>query len=139
MGAYVLDTTVVVKGLVEPRREKKDSLHQNAAKLHKEALRFLKECETGNISVFVPSVALVETAAVISRLTNDRSSSEDAVDFMMQNMRVLFDYEVLDKAVDLGIKTKASGFDSVFLAAASVSGGTLVTDDAGMHKAALSL
>ncbi len=45
-------------------------------------------------------MALIETAAVISRLTNNAKSAEDSVSFLRGNCRwILYDATILDEAI----------------------------------------
>src|SRR3989338_3646428 len=111
-----LDTTVLVKALVEPRREKK-----------------------GKNQLCIPSVAIVETASVVSRLTGSEELGKEAADFVTELAHsIIYDVELLDKAVAIATNTKASVFDVIFLACSKLTNSMLITDDAGMHKAAAS-
>jgi len=40
------------------------------------------------------------------------------------------------KAIEIGMRTKASGFDVVFMSCAEVTGSILITDDKGMYEKA---
>lgn len=138
MKAVVLDTTVIVKALVPPRRKKKDELYHEYLGLHESAKSILSKVESKEVKLIIPSVALVETGAVISRLTGDEETAREAVSFLRANSsEVLYDYRILDHAVKAGIEIKASGFDTLFIASAEVSGATLITDDEQMFKVAV--
>jgi len=137
MPDYVFDTTFIIKGLIEPRRKKIDKEYENQQRLHKRAKQYLEMVERNEIQMIIPSVALIETAAVISRLTNDEETAKDSVNFLLENAnQILFDYETLDSALRIGIKTKASGFDTLFISALELSKGTL-TDDMNLHRLAI--
>ena len=51
---------------------------------------------------------------------------------------IIYDIELLEEAVDIATKTKASGFDVIFIACSKLTNSTLITDDLGMHRAATS-
>lgn len=135
MNKFVFDTTFIVKGFIEPRRRKQDRELEHQLKLHRKAKEYLEKVERNEIEMIVPSVALIETAAVISRLTNDEGLSKDAVSFLWENAeKILFDFETLDVAVQTGIKTKASGFDTLYLAVLRLTNAVLLTDDSKLHN-----
>jgi predicted nucleic acid-binding protein len=76
--------------------------------------------------LYEPLVMLVEVATVVSRL----SSSET------QHSRFYSDIYLLDEAIELGIQTKMSGFDVLFLACAKACEAVLITDDLKMYEKA---
>lgn len=133
MPRFVFDTTLIVKGLVEPRRKKQDEELEKALTLHKKAREYLEQGERGEIQMIIPSAALIETASVVSRLTNDHRTAMEAVNFLWENAEILFDYETLRQAIETGIRTKASGFDNLFLAACQLADAVLLTDDSRLH------
>ncbi len=137
MPRYVFDTTFIVKGLVKPRRKKRDEEYEKRLKLHKKAKEYLEKVERNEITMIIPSVALIETTSVVSRLTNDKDLARDSVRFLMENAEeILFDFETLDKAIEMGIKTKASGFDNLYLTVTKITESMLLTDDSVLHKLA---
>jgi len=135
MDRFVFDTTFIVKGLVEPRRKKQDEILELQLKLHNKAKEYLEKVEREEIEMIIPSIALVETASVVSRLTNDDKLSVDAVNFLLENVEeILFDFETLDTAIRTGIETKASGFDTLYIAVLKLTNATLLTDDFKLHN-----
>lgn len=137
MNRFVFDTTFIVKGLVEPRRKKQDEELENQLKLHNKAKEYLEKLERNEIQMIIPSIALIETASVVSRLTNDSILSKDAVNFLWENSEeILFDFETLETAIQTGIKTKASGFDNLYLAVMKLTTAILLTDDSKLHELA---
>jgi len=134
---HVFDTTFIVKGLVEPRRKKMDKEYSKQLRLHKKAKEYLEKVEKNEITMIIPSIALIETASVVSRLTNSKDLAKDSVKFLMENAEeILFDFETLDKAIEMGIKTKASGFDNLYLTVTKITESTLLTDDSALHNLA---
>jgi len=70
-------------------------------------------------------------------LTNNKTLAKESVVFLYENAEeILFDFETLAKAVETGIKTKASGFDNLYLAVTDITNSTLLTDDLQLHKLA---
>lgn len=137
MNRFVFDTTFIVKGLVKPRRKRQDEELERQLKLHNKAKEYLEKVERNEICMIIPSVALIETASVVSRLTNEESLSRDAVNFLWGNSEeILFDFQTLETAVQTGIKTKASGFDTLYLAVLKLTDAALLTDDSKLHKLA---
>ncbi|MFQ6062347.1 MAG: PIN domain-containing protein [Methanosarcinales archaeon] len=134
MDSIVLDTTAIVKGLVTPRRKKNDEIREAALKIHNIALNLLKKVESKLCNLFIPSAALVETGSVISRLTGDEVIAQNSVNFMKNISNILYDSQTLEYAISVGIKTKASGFDSLFIASAAFTNSTLITDDKKMYE-----
>jgi predicted nucleic acid-binding protein len=59
---------------------------------------------------------------------------ELALSFVSQNSELYSDAYLLEKAIEIGRITKASGFDVVFMSCAEVTSSILITDDKGMYK-----
>ncbi len=136
MNTYTFDTTVLAEGLVKPRREKKDAVYEERKKRHEKAKAFLREVETGEAVMYVPTAALVEIAAVVSRLTGKEERGREASEYVQTHAEVLYDWDILQEAVQLAAETAASGFDNVFLTVAKETDSTLLTNDSGMHSTA---
>ncbi len=131
----VYDTTVIVKGLVPPRRKKQDALYDQQLKTHLFCSQLLQRIEQKAASLSIPSIALVETAVVVSRLTNEPRVAREAVTFLRTAAKkILYDSLLLEKAVQIGIETKASGFDVLFLTCSRLLDLPLVTDDEQLAK-----
>ena len=137
MNRFVFDTTFIVKGLVEPRRKKQDKELAKQLSLHNKAKEYLAKAGRGEIQMIIPSIALIETASVVSRLTNDTGLSKDAVNFLWENAEeILFDFETLEAAIETGIRFKASGFDTLYLTLIRLTNSVLLTDDSKLHNLA---
>lgn len=131
------DTSVLIKGLVPPRRRTKDQLYETYLNIHLISKEILLKIEAANYVNHVPLIALIETACVVSRLTNDSESINLALSFVSQNSRMYADAYLLEKSIEIGTKTKASGFDVIFMACAEVCGSILITDDRKMFEKAI--
>ncbi len=130
------DTSVLIKGLIPPRRKNNDSILFDSIQIHKKAASILQKIESGEYKNHIPLIALIETACVVSRLTNDPSSASLAVSFVGNNAKMYDTAILLEKSIDVGIKTKASGFDVLFIACAEMTNSTLMTDDKKMFEKA---
>ncbi|WP_206203409.1 type II toxin-antitoxin system VapC family toxin, partial [Thermococcus sp. GR7] len=104
--------------------------------LHQKAESILRKVESGEMALHEPLVMLVEVATVVSRLSSSETLSKAAVQFLIQHSSFYSDIYLLDEAIELGIQTKMSGFDVLFLACAKVCKAVLVTDDLKMYEKA---
>jgi len=139
MVRYTIDTSFAVKGLIPPRRKKHDDLLAQQQRLYEVARGHLDKVRSGEVEIYFPAIALIETGIVVSRITNNEEDSRRAVAFLRKSAsRIFYDHEILDEAISLGIKTKASDYDTVFLVIAQISGSELLTDDSLQHRIALS-
>lgn len=131
-----IDTSVLIKVLVPPRRRAKDQLFSEQLDLHLRSNEILNKVERGEYSNHVPLLALIEVASVVSRLTNDPKSVSLALSFVSENSMLYPDVYLLERSIEIGKETKASGFDVLFLACAETSGSLLLTDDRKMYERA---
>lgn len=129
------DTSVMIKGLVPPRRRKKDQLYETQLGLHLRSREILSKIESGEYINHIPMLALIETACVVSRLS-DEERADLALSFVSQNSRLYSDAYLLERSIEVGKRTMASGFDVVFMACAEETGSTLITDDRKMYERA---
>ena len=130
-----LDTTVIAKGLVPPRRKKMDGIYDETLRLHNLARDILDKIESGDYNLYIPSIALVETGAVVSRITHKKHIAKDAISFLKGvSADIFYDYQILDHAIDTGIETKASGFDTIFITCPKLTNSILITDDKRMFE-----
>ena len=137
MSDVTTDTTLIVKGLIPPRRKKRDAIYDEYLNLHRKAKNILLKIERGDLQKHIPLIALIETVCVVARLTNNDESVELALSFVSQNSELYSDAYLLEKAIEIGMRTKASGFDVVFMSCAEVTGSILITDDKGMYEKAI--
>jgi len=131
------DTSVLISGLVPPRRRIKDHLFSEQHDLYMRANEILEKIASKEYSNHVPLVTMIEVASVVSRLTNDAKSVTMALSFVSENSRLYPDVYLLEKAIEIGQETKASGFDVLFMACSEVSGSKLLTDDRKMYEKAV--
>lgn len=106
MSDVTTDTTVIVKGLIPPRRKKKDEIYDEYLNLHRKAKNILLKIERGIYNNHIPLISLIETVCVVARLTNDYESVELALSFVSQNSELYSDAYLLEKARDYGLEAK---------------------------------
>ena len=136
---YTIDTSFAVKGLVPPRRKKRDKILHEQKKMYKLARSYLDKVRNKEVEMYIPAIALVETGIVISRITNNEEDSRKAVSFLRKNAtHIFYDHDILEQAISFGIKTKASGYDTMFLIVTEVTESELLTDDSLQYKIGLS-
>lgn len=132
-----IDSSILVKALVPPRRRKKDVTYKRQLALHQKALEIFECIIRKERMMFIPSVVLVEVAAVISRITNNKENAIDAVEKIRKHShRILSDSEILEESITIATETKASGFDNIILACAELTESALITDDSRLHEIA---
>lgn len=131
-----IDTSILVKGLIPPRRRIRDQLYEDSLLLHSKSKEILLKIENGEYINHIPLIALIETACVVSRLTNDAESVNLSLSFVNQNSRMYSDAYLLERSIEIGKMTKASGFDVIFMACADITGSILMTDDRKMFERA---
>lgn len=130
------DTTVLVRGLVPPRRKRQDVISEEYIRLHSRASEVLRRIELGEYQNHIPLLALIETACVVSRLTNDPESASLSVSFVSSHAKLYDTADLLERSIEIGIASKASGFDVIFMACADITGSLLITDDRKMYEKA---
>lgn len=136
---YTLDTTILAKGIIPPRRTKKDALFAEEQRLHNLAKSILTKIESKQSVMNIPTVAIIETAAVARRLTGKEERGIQAADYVRAHGNIIYDIIVIDKAIEIAAKTGVSGFDALFIACAVVTNSVLVTDDKKMFDAAIEI
>ncbi|MDO8871895.1 MAG: PIN domain-containing protein [Methanoregula sp.] len=97
-------------------------------------MEVLRRIELGDYENHIPLLALIETACVVSRLTNNPKSASLATSFVSSHAKLYDTTDLLERSIEIGIKTKASGFDVIFMACADITGALLITDDRKMYE-----
>ncbi len=137
MSEFTVDSSFIVKGLVPVRRSKEDALRAQQEREFEKARGYLTAIERSEHRMFVPAIALVEVAAVISRLTNSREDSKKGVEFVRQNAsRIYYESDLLERAIETAIAAKTGGYDTIFLTVAKLTHSTLLTADRVQHQMA---
>ena len=103
------------------------------------ASSLLDQVANKKIKLIVPSIALVEIAAVGARLTGKEEKGIEARNFVRENSKIIYDTFFINEAAKIAAQTKISGFDSIFIAVAKLTNSTLFTDDKKMYETAIKL
>ena len=78
--------------------------------MHKLARSYLDKIRDKHAEMYIPAVDLIETAIVISRITNNEDDSRKAISFLRRNAaHVFYEHEILEEAISFGIAEKTSG------------------------------
>jgi len=133
----VLDTSVIVKGILPPLRRKRDDIYRRQFLLHKSAKELLRKAQAGEFTLHEPLIALVETSTVLWRLSKSERIADIGVEFLETYSLFYSDAYLLGDAIRIGRATGASGFDVLFLACAKKANAKLITDDKKMYEKAL--
>ena len=134
-----LDTTILAKAIIPPRRRKKDSIFEEQFRLHIIAKSITEKIENRQDIMLIPAVALIEIAAVAARLTGKNERGIQASDYVKEYGSIIYDTFLIDEAIRIAAETKISGFDSIFIACAKLTDSTLITDDKNMYQAAIKI
>jgi len=81
---YVLDTSVIIKGLIKPRRKKHDNLRREQLDVYNTASAIIDDIYGGAVDLCIPAVSVIEIAAVASRLTGSKAIGMSTADFVSQ-------------------------------------------------------
>lgn len=133
-----VDSSVLIKALVPPKRRKRDDIYESQLQLHASALKIFEDVVRKKISMYIPSVVLIEVGAVVSRLTNNETDAKEAVEKVRSHAsQILFDHDLLELTISTALKTKASGFDNLILSCSLSTGSAIITDDLKLHEIAI--
>lgn len=135
----ILDSSVIIKGLIEPRRKKQDHILEEQLRIYDIASSIMDTINRGEITLLIPNVAIVEVAAVASRLTGKKNTGIETANFIKGIAKVINENDILAECIGIAAATKVSGFDSIFITCAKATNSTLITDDKKMHDAAVKL
>ncbi len=126
-----LDTSVIIKGTIPPKKSSANYEEKNKDfEIASEYMRFLF---SGSLVGFISSVALIEISAVGARLTGSKQFGMTLARKVEEVCVLLYDEEILDDAIGVGAQYRASGFDTLFLTCAILTGTPLFTDDRKLH------
>ncbi len=133
MGKVVLDTSVIIKAVLKPGRWLPRDVYEREIKTHKKSRLLIRLVKEKRVEVFLPFVALVEVAGVLTRLASS-SLAKEVVESLKtsENYHIVYEEEIRDYAIKIALELGSSGFDTYFIAAAKMFSATLITDDEPM-------
>ena len=133
MGKVVLDTSVIVKAVLKPSRWLPKNIYEREVETHEKSRLLIRLVKQKRIEVFIPFVALVEVAGVLTRLASS-SLAREVVESLKtsENYHIVYEEEIRDHAIKIALEVGSSGFDTYFIAVAKKFNAMLITDDEPM-------
>ena len=125
----ILDTSVIVKALLRPRRSLPQEVLERENQTHEKARLVVHLCD--DHEVLLPKACLVEVASVLKR-NGHGDVIPDILESLSLSYNLVPEETIFEEAIDVASKTGASGFDCYFMALALVEGALLITDDVKM-------
>ena len=132
MNRAVLDSSILLKGVFKPLKSLSKEVYARELETHTKCRMLLRLLDEKEIEVCIPKACIVETAAVVRRLSSSSMAKKISRE-MMESYEVADELLLFDKAWTVAIETGSSGFDSYFIALATIKNAILVTDDSGMN------
>ncbi len=132
MNKAVLDSSILIKSIFKPLRSLPKEAYAREMETHDRCRRLLKLIDERDIEVYVPRACIVETAAVVRRLS-DRARARKVSKGISESYEIADESMIFDTAWVVATDTGCSGFDSYFIALAKIKKAVLFTDDNGMH------
>lgn len=132
-----IDSSVIIKGMLKPRRKKQDEILKEQIRLHNIASSIMDKVNSGETQLIIPNVAIVEVASVASRLTGTKDIGLNTANFVKGVATIVNEADILSECIDIAADTKLSGFDNLFITCAKVNDSLLITDDRKMFNAAV--
>lgn len=131
MNRAVLDSSILLKSIFNPLRSLSDEVYARELETHGKCRMLLRLLDEREVEVCIPRACIVETAAVVRRLSN-RSMARKISKGITESYEVA-DELLFDTAWMIAMDTGSSGFDSYSIALALIKNATLFTDDSGMN------
>jgi predicted nucleic acid-binding protein len=132
MNRAVLDSSILLKGIFKPLRSLPKEVYARELVTHGKYRMLLRLLDEKEVEACIPRACIVETAAVVRRLSN-RSMARKISKGIMESYEVADELLLFDTAWMIAMDTGCSGFDSYFIALALIKNATLFTDDSGMN------
>jgi predicted nucleic acid-binding protein len=132
MNRGILDTLVIVKSIFKPPKSLSSEIYKRELETHKKCKFVVKKIEERDVDIYIPKVCVVETAAVVKRLS-DRDFAIKISEGVFNSYEVVDEAILFDSAWAIAMDTGCSGFDSYFIALAKRKDAVLFTDDGRMH------
>lgn len=132
MNRVVLDSSIIIKSIFKPLRSLPKEAYAREMETHDRCRRLLKLIDEKEVEAYVPKACIVETAAVVKRLS-DRARARKVSRGIMESYEIADESMLFDTAWVVAMDTGCSGFDSYFIALAKIKNAVLFTDDNGMH------
>ena len=138
MNKVVLDTSVIVKSILAPRKSLPKDVYEREIETHKKCRKLIKLLDSRDFEVYIPNVALVEVASVLKRNGYHRLIPR-VLESLSASYIFIPEEDIFELSIEVATKTGASGFDCYFIATALLLNATLITDDKKMNRHARSI
>jgi len=135
----VLDTSIVVKSVLEPPRILPPKVYKREVETRRKIRVILEILEARGYTVYFPRAGIVETASVLKRSGLDRQGIEELIESIEETFIVVDEDVIYGKALEIAMDRAPSGFDTYFIALAMITNSVLITDDKPMADHAKSL
>jgi len=124
---------VIVKAVLKPSRWLPKNIYEREVETHEKSRLLIRLVKQKRIEVFIPFVALVEIAGVLTRLASS-SLAREVVESLKtsENYHIVYEEEIRDHAIKIALEVGSSGFDTYFIAVAKKFNAMLITDDEPM-------
>src|SRR5574341_865116 len=90
MDRCVLDTSVIIKSIFKPLKSLSDEIYKREMETHEKCRFIIGKIEEMDITIYIPKVCIIETAAVIKRIANKKLA-------IRVSKSVQDSYEVIDE------------------------------------------
>ena len=132
----VLDTSVIAKALMKPRKSLPKEVFKREIETHRKAKLIIRICDYHE--VLLPRAGLVEVASVLKRNGHERLIPQ-ILESLSLSYAIIPEGEFFEDAIEVASRTGAAGFDCYFMALALGQHALLITDDVKMERHAKSL
>jgi predicted nucleic acid-binding protein len=134
----VLDTSIIVKSLLYPRKSLPEDIYDREIKTHKKCRHLIKFLNSKGIETYLPKVSLVEVVSVLKRHGYPRIALQ-VLESLSDSYNFIPEDDIFEYCIDIALKTGTSGFDCYFIATSLMLNAILITDDEKMSKHASSI
>ncbi|RLF34720.1 MAG: nuclease [Thermoplasmata archaeon] len=139
MDSIVLDTSVVVKSVLEPPKSLPLNVYKREVGTRRKIHVILEILEARGYTVYFPRAGIVEVASVLKQSGLGRQDIMKLVESIEETFIVVNENVIYSKALEVAIDRSPSGFDTYFIALAIITNSILITDDKPMASHAKSL
>ena len=137
--SVVLDTSVVAKSILEPPKNLPPNAYKREVETRRKIHVILEILESRGYTVYFPRAGIVEAASVLKRSGLDKQSIVKLVENIKETFIVADEDLIYSRALEIVMDRAPSGFDTYFIALATITNSILITDDKPMADHAKSL
>ena len=138
-GNIVLDTSVVVKSILEPPKHLPSRIYRREVETRRKIHVALDLLRKHDYAIYFPRTGLVEVASVLKRNGLDKQDVLGVLKSIEETFIIVDEAMIYNKALEVALTTAPSGFDTYFIAVALTTNSILITDDETMARHAKTL